>query len=184
MQAAQLEGAAGLAGHAGSRWPGRQNWDPIARRVASHSPARTACTTILQSIETERKARRCGAGVILCCKPHGPKSSSSFQSAGSRKPSAKRGAAEQVATNALLERQGERSALVVTAGFRDLLHIGNQSRPDIFDLQIRWAGGRVGGRAAGALEGGRAGRGRLFQQSAGHIRDGGAVQQRVCAKEE
>jgi N-methylhydantoinase A/oxoprolinase/acetone carboxylase beta subunit len=36
----------------------------------------------------------------------------------------------QVATNALLERKGERCALVVTRGFRDLLHIGNQaSRP-------------------------------------------------------
>ena len=32
----------------------------------------------------------------------------------------------QVATNALLERKGERCALVVTKGFRDLLHIGNQ----------------------------------------------------------
>ncbi|WIA16218.1 hypothetical protein OEZ85_012930 [Tetradesmus obliquus] len=41
-----------------------------------------------------------------------------------------------VATNALLERAGERVALVVTAGLRDLLHIGNQSRPDIFDLRI------------------------------------------------
>ena len=43
----------------------------------------------------------------------------------------------QVATNALLERQGERTALVVTKGFRDLLHIANQSRPDIFDLEIK-----------------------------------------------
>lgn len=43
----------------------------------------------------------------------------------------------QVATNALLERQGERAALVVTKGFRDLLQIANQSRPDIFDLEIR-----------------------------------------------
>lgn len=42
-----------------------------------------------------------------------------------------------VATNALLERKGERCALLVTAGFPDLLHIGNQSRPDIFDLEIR-----------------------------------------------
>lgn len=42
----------------------------------------------------------------------------------------------QVATNALLERQGEPTALVVTTGFKDLLHIGNQSRPDIFDLVI------------------------------------------------
>ena len=39
-----------------------------------------------------------------------------------------------VATNALLERKGERTALAITQGFRDLLHIGNQSRPNIFDL--------------------------------------------------
>lgn len=41
-----------------------------------------------------------------------------------------------VATNALLERKGERMALVITKGFRDLLHIGNQARPKIFDLEI------------------------------------------------
>ena len=29
-----------------------------------------------------------------------------------------------VATNALLERKGERTALLITKGFRDLLHIG------------------------------------------------------------
>ena len=39
-----------------------------------------------------------------------------------------------VATNALLERKGEKMALVITKGFRDLLYIGNQSRPIIFDL--------------------------------------------------
>ena len=37
-----------------------------------------------------------------------------------------------VATNALLERKGERTALLTTRGFRDVLRIGNQSRPDIF----------------------------------------------------
>jgi 5-oxoprolinase (ATP-hydrolysing) len=42
-----------------------------------------------------------------------------------------------VATNALLERKGERMAMVVTRGFRDCLEIGNQSRPKIFDLAIR-----------------------------------------------
>lgn len=42
-----------------------------------------------------------------------------------------------VATNALLERKGERIALVATTGFRDCLTIGNQSRPRIFDLAIR-----------------------------------------------
>ncbi|ORY35049.1 Hydantoinase B/oxoprolinase-domain-containing protein [Naematelia encephala] len=41
-----------------------------------------------------------------------------------------------VATNALLERQGERCALVTTKGFRDLLRIGKQARPDIFDLTV------------------------------------------------
>ncbi|CAL5874894.1 uncharacterized protein PFLUO_LOCUS9196 [Penicillium psychrofluorescens] len=42
-----------------------------------------------------------------------------------------------VATNALLERKGERIALVVSKGFRDCLQIGNQSRPKIFDLAIK-----------------------------------------------
>lgn len=39
-----------------------------------------------------------------------------------------------VATNALLERRGARVALLVTRGFRDLLHLGTQARPDLFDL--------------------------------------------------
>ncbi|ESA42416.1 hypothetical protein GE21DRAFT_7148 [Neurospora crassa] len=42
-----------------------------------------------------------------------------------------------VATNALLERKGEKIAMVVTKGFKDCLVIGNQSRPKIFDLAIR-----------------------------------------------
>ncbi|KAL2507283.1 5-oxoprolinase [Forsythia ovata] len=41
-----------------------------------------------------------------------------------------------VATNALLERKGEKIALCVTRGFRDLLQIGNQARPHIFDLTV------------------------------------------------
>lgn len=41
-----------------------------------------------------------------------------------------------IATNALLERKGARSALLITRGFKDLLLIGNQSRPDIFDLSV------------------------------------------------
>jgi len=41
-----------------------------------------------------------------------------------------------VATNALLERKGARCALLVTRGFGDILQIGNQDRPDIFDLEI------------------------------------------------
>ena len=42
-----------------------------------------------------------------------------------------------VATNALLERKGERMALVVTKGFKDVLFIGNQARPRLFDLDIQ-----------------------------------------------
>ncbi|KAI6190773.1 hypothetical protein M3Y97_00155000 [Aphelenchoides bicaudatus] len=42
-----------------------------------------------------------------------------------------------VATNALLERKGERMALLITKGFEDLLYIGNQQRPNIFDLEIK-----------------------------------------------
>ncbi|KAL7269300.1 hypothetical protein RUND412_008047 [Rhizina undulata] len=42
-----------------------------------------------------------------------------------------------VATNALLERKGEKCALVTTKGFKDCLVIGNQSRPKIFDLAIQ-----------------------------------------------
>lgn len=41
-----------------------------------------------------------------------------------------------LATNALLERRGEASALFITRGFRDLLHIGDQSRPDLFALEL------------------------------------------------
>jgi len=41
-----------------------------------------------------------------------------------------------IATNALLERKGVPTALVVTEGFGDLLHIGDQTRPDIFALEI------------------------------------------------
>ncbi|MEM0950457.1 MAG: hydantoinase/oxoprolinase family protein, partial [Pseudomonadota bacterium] len=42
-----------------------------------------------------------------------------------------------VATNALLERKGERVLLLITRGFRDLLMIGYQTRPRLFDLHIR-----------------------------------------------
>ncbi|HVZ12908.1 MAG TPA: hydantoinase/oxoprolinase N-terminal domain-containing protein, partial [Bauldia sp.] len=41
-----------------------------------------------------------------------------------------------VATNALLERKGDRVLLLVTRGFRDALKIGYQARPDIFAKKI------------------------------------------------
>ncbi|HEY9650612.1 MAG TPA: hydantoinase/oxoprolinase family protein, partial [Coleofasciculaceae cyanobacterium] len=41
-----------------------------------------------------------------------------------------------VATNALLERNGDRVVLLITKGFKDALRIGYQNRPDIFARQI------------------------------------------------
>jgi 5-oxoprolinase (ATP-hydrolysing) len=41
-----------------------------------------------------------------------------------------------VATNALLERKGDRTLLVITDGFQDALRIGYQNRPDIFARHI------------------------------------------------
>jgi len=59
-----------------------------------------------------------------------------------------------VATNALLERSGVRTLLVVNRGFEDLPWIGDAARPDIFDSEKRWpdplcseavgVGGRIG----------------------------------------
>jgi 5-oxoprolinase (ATP-hydrolysing) len=42
-----------------------------------------------------------------------------------------------VATNALLERRGEPTLLVVTAGLEDAIRIGSQQRPELFALDIR-----------------------------------------------
>ena len=41
-----------------------------------------------------------------------------------------------VATNALLERKGDRTLLLITQGFRDALRIGYQNRPKLFARQI------------------------------------------------
>ncbi|HEX6303829.1 MAG TPA: hydantoinase/oxoprolinase family protein [Anaerolineales bacterium] len=41
-----------------------------------------------------------------------------------------------VATNALLERKGASTALVTTQGFRDVLKIGRQNRPSLYDFRI------------------------------------------------
>ncbi|HDO52490.1 MAG TPA: 5-oxoprolinase, partial [Rhizobiales bacterium] len=59
--------------------------------------------------------------------------------AGDPLPSSRIGAVKMgttVATNALLERQGERVLLLTTQGFRDALEIGYQARPDIFARNI------------------------------------------------
>ncbi len=44
-----------------------------------------------------------------------------------------------VGTNALLERRGGRVALVTTAGFEDILEIGRQARPRLYDLLVKKA---------------------------------------------
>jgi N-methylhydantoinase A len=41
-----------------------------------------------------------------------------------------------VATNALIQHRGVATGLVTTGGFRDLLEIGRQKRPDLYDLQV------------------------------------------------
>src|SRR4029079_12661847 len=54
-------------------------------------------------------------------------------------PAARLGAVKMgttVATNALLERKGERTLLMITRGFRDALRIGYQARPKIFARHI------------------------------------------------
>lgn len=41
-----------------------------------------------------------------------------------------------VATNALIQHRGVKTGLITTQGFRDLLEIGRQKRPDLYDLQV------------------------------------------------
>ena len=41
-----------------------------------------------------------------------------------------------VATNALIQHTGARTGLITTEGFRDLLELGRQRRPDLYDLQV------------------------------------------------
>jgi len=54
------------------------------------------------------------------------------RAAGSRKAEVIHGST--VATNALLERKGARTAFVTTAGFQDLLEIGRQNRAELYNL--------------------------------------------------
>ena len=42
-----------------------------------------------------------------------------------------------VATNTLLERKGAKTALITTKGFRDILEIGRQTRPDLYNFRAR-----------------------------------------------
>jgi N-methylhydantoinase A/oxoprolinase/acetone carboxylase beta subunit len=42
-----------------------------------------------------------------------------------------------VATNAVLERRGARVALVATSGFEDVIHIGRQTRPELYNIFVK-----------------------------------------------
>ncbi|MGH9432819.1 MAG: hydantoinase/oxoprolinase N-terminal domain-containing protein, partial [Terriglobia bacterium] len=42
-----------------------------------------------------------------------------------------------VATNSLIERRGAKVALITTEGFEDLLEIGRQARPRLYDLKVK-----------------------------------------------
>src|SRR4029453_12241416 len=44
--------------------------------------------------------------------------------------------ATTVATNAILERKGARTALITTEGFRDIIIIGRQKRYDTYDMYL------------------------------------------------
>src|ERR1700733_8404124 len=67
-----------------------------------------------------------------------PRSPASVILAGLAQAAAGRGAevihGSTVATNALLERKGVRTALVTTAGFEDVIAIGRQNRPELYNL--------------------------------------------------
>jgi N-methylhydantoinase A/oxoprolinase/acetone carboxylase beta subunit len=67
-----------------------------------------------------------------------PKSPASVILAGLAQATADRDAevvhGSTVATNALLERKGARTAFVTTAGFEDVIHIGRQNRAELYNL--------------------------------------------------
>jgi 5-oxoprolinase (ATP-hydrolysing) len=87
----------------------------VARKLLSENP------------EAYRDAAAHGIRTLLGLKP------------GEKMPTGLVGAVKMgttVATNALLERKGERTLLVTTKGFRDALRIGYQARPNIFARHI------------------------------------------------
>jgi len=95
--------------------------------VVAHNPQGKISTLKLLS---ENSARYEDAAV------HGIRSLiASAPASGARIDSVRMGTT--VATNALLERKGSPTVLVITQGFGDALRIGYQNRPDIFALDIR-----------------------------------------------
>ncbi|WP_405696394.1 hydantoinase B/oxoprolinase family protein [Streptomyces sp. NBC_01185] len=87
----------------------------VTRKLLSHDPDRY------------RDAAVAGIRLLLGLGPHDPVPAE-------RVAGVKMGTT--VATNALLERRGEPTALVITEGFRDALRIAYQNRPRLFDRRI------------------------------------------------
>ncbi|XHS77197.1 hydantoinase B/oxoprolinase family protein [Burkholderiaceae bacterium UC74_6] len=98
--------------------------------VVGRSPSGGLHATKLLSEDSQRYADAAVEGIrrLLGLKPHEAITPD-------RVESVKMGTT--VATNALLERKGERTVLVTTAGFGDALRIGYQNRPKLFERQIR-----------------------------------------------
>ena len=94
--------------------------------VVARSPAGELKTLKLLSVDPERYDDAAVAGIerLLAAAPAGER----------RIAAVKMGTT--VATNALLERRGEPTVLVITAGLEDAIRIGGQQRPEIFALEI------------------------------------------------
>ncbi len=94
--------------------------------VVARSPAGELTTLKLLSLDPERYDDAAVAGIerLLAAAPAGER----------RIAAVKMGTT--VATNALLERRGEPTVLVITAGLEDAIRIGGQQRPEIFALEI------------------------------------------------
>ena len=117
-----------------------------------HGPSRS--TAAGRSPTWSRARRTDGCGSRSCCRRiRASMTMPRWRRSGACSPRKAASVAEvrmgtTVATNALLERKGERVALAITRGFGDALRIGYQARPDIFARHIVLAvdAVRAGGR--------------------------------------
>ena len=114
---------------AGSRWQFWIDRGGTFTDVVGRSPDGLLYTRKLLSEDPERYADAAVAGIrsLLAVPAH-------TEIPSERIESVKMGTT--VATNALLERRGERCLLVITRGFGDALRIGYQDRPDLFARHI------------------------------------------------
>ncbi len=112
------------AGHSGGAWRFAIDRGGTFTDVVATTPDGTLVTDKLLSEDPARYSDAASEGVRRLMDKHG---------AG---PVAELRIGTTVATNALLERKGERTALAITRGFADALRIGTQARPEIFARHI------------------------------------------------